>query len=113
MIVDHSSVDQLVGTTLGNYRLEQRIGQSNWGPAFLPRTDAAATTCLLRFLIGPTNSGAKDRSDYLERFQHQANQLATLQHPYILPLLDHGVYQGVPYLVSPHIPMRSLRTRLT
>jgi len=27
-------------------------------------------------------------------------------------LLDFGVYRDVPYLISPHIPLRSLRTRI-
>jgi hypothetical protein len=92
MITERLSFDKLIGTTLGNYHLSQIIEQSNWGPLFLARTDTATTMYLVRFLTGLANLGAKNRDDYLERFQHQANQLATLQHPYILPLLDHGVY---------------------
>lgn len=105
--------DQIIGTTLGDYRLEQFIGQSKMGPVFLARTDAAATAYLLRFLVGPSNVTASSRDDYLERFQYQASQIAALQHPYILPLLDYGIYRGIPYLVSPHIAMRSLHTRLS
>lgn len=104
--------DQLTGTTLGNYRLEQFIGQGKMGPVFLARTDAAATAYQFRFLVGPTNLAASHRDDYLERFQNQASQIAALQHPYILPLLDFGIYHSIPYLVSPHIAMRSLHTRL-
>ncbi len=112
-MIEQTTYDRLIGLTVGNYRLERHIGLSKLGPTFLARTDAASTTFLLRFLPGPTNLGAADRDAYLERFQHQASQIATLQHPYILPLLGYGSYRGVPYLVSPHISMRSLRTRLT
>ena len=111
MTVEYS-FDQMAGTTLGNYRLERFIGQSKVGPVFLARSNAAASAYLIRFLVGPANLPAKYRDDYLERFQHQASQIVALQHPYILPLLDYGIYRGVPYLVSPHIAMRSLRTRL-
>jgi serine/threonine protein kinase len=111
-MVEYASLDRLIGTRLGNYRLEQSLGQGKWGPVFLARTDTADTAYLLRILAGLTLSGAKDRQAYLERFQHQASQIATLQHPNILPLLDYGSYHGMPYLVSPHIAMRSLRTRL-
>ncbi len=104
--------DQLVGATLGDYRLEQFIGQSKIGPAFLARTSSAATAYLLRFLVGPTNHAATYHDDELERFQYRASQMAALQHPYILPLLDYGIYHGIPYLVSPHITMRSLHARL-
>src|SRR6266699_3664212 len=111
-MVEYASLDRLIGTRLGNYRLEQSLGQGKWGPVFLARTDTADTAYLLRILSGLTLSGARDRQAYLERFQHQASQIATLQHPNILPLLDYGSYHGMPYLVSPHIAMRSLRTRL-
>ena len=111
-MVEYASLDRLIGTRLGNYRLEQSLGRGKWGPVFLARTDTVDTAFLLSILAGLTLSGAKDRQAYLERFQHQASQIATLQHPNILPLLDYGIYQGMPYLVSPHIAMRSLRTRL-
>jgi serine/threonine protein kinase len=107
-----STFEQLVGTTLGNYRLEQLNGQSRMGPIFLVRTDKASTTFLLHILAGSMNLAPKDRESYLERFQYQASQIATLQHPYILPLLDYGAYRGLSYLITPHIQMRSLHTRL-
>lgn len=107
-----SFFEQLVGTTLGNYRLEQLTGQGRMGPIFLVRTDTASTTFLLHMLAGSMNLAPKDRESYLERFQYQASQIATLQHPYIFPLLDYGVYRGLPYLISPHIQMRSLHARL-
>ena len=111
-MIEYASPDRLIGARLGNYRLEQFLGQGSWGPAFLARTDAAETTYLLRILSGSTIPGVKDRQTYLERFQHQASQIATLQHPNILPLTDYGNYHGMPYIVSPHIATRSLRTRL-
>jgi serine/threonine protein kinase len=112
MMIEYASLDRLIGTRLGNYHLEQSLGQGKWGPVFLARTDTAETTYLLRILAGSTAPGVKARQAYLERFQHQASQIAALQHLNILPLLDYGIYQGMPYLVSPYIAMRSLRTRL-
>src|SRR5260370_29791333 len=105
------SFEKLTGITIGNYHLEQYIGQSKIGPIFLARSDAT-TTYLLRFLTGTMNLPAKDYEVYLERFQYQAGRIAALQHPYILPLLDYGAYRGLAYLVSPRLPMRSLGTRL-
>ncbi len=112
MMLKNVAFDKWVGMTLGNYRLEQFIEQSNWGPVFLARTSGAETSYLLRFLVGPTNLASKEHELYLERFQYQSSQIATLQHPNILPLLDYGVYRGLPYLVSQQIPMRSLSSRL-
>ncbi len=106
------SPEKLTGTTLGNYRLQTFIGQSKLGPTYLARTDAT-NTYLFRFIEGPTYGNVKDYEAYLEHFQYRAAQIATLQHPYLLPLLDYGIYRGYPYLVSPHIPLRSLRTRIS
>src|SRR6266849_3865071 len=39
MMVEYASLDRLIGTRLGNYRLEQPLGQGKWGPVFLARTD--------------------------------------------------------------------------
>lgn len=103
--------DRLTGTDMGNYRLERYLGQSKIGPTFLVRADAP-DTYLLRFLDSPIYMIARERDIYLEQFQFRARQIATLQHPYLLPLLDFGVYRGLPYLISPHIPLRSLRTRV-
>ena len=104
------SFDKLAGTQLGNYYLERYLGQSKIGPTFLVRTDT--TTYLLRFLDRSTAVTPRERDVYLEHFQYRARQIIALQHPYILPLLDFGVYRGMAYLVSPHIPLRTLRTRV-
>ncbi len=112
MMLKNNTFEKWIGMSLGNYRLEQFIEQSNWGPVFLARTNATSTGYLLRFLIGPANQSSKEHELYLERFQYQASQIATLQHPNILPLIDYGVYRGLPYLVSPQMPMRSMLSRL-
>ncbi len=111
-MLKNTTFEKWIGTSLGNYRLEQFIEQSNWGPVFLARTNANSTDFLLRFLIGPANQSSKGHELYLEHFQYQASQIATLQHPNILPLVDFGVYRGLPYLVSPQMSMRSLLSRL-
>jgi serine/threonine protein kinase len=113
MMLKNIAFDKWVGITLGNYRLEQLMERSNWGPVFLARDNATSTSYSLRFLVGtPTNLTPKEHELYLESFLYRAGQIATLQHPNILPLLDYGVYRGLPYLVSPQIPMRPLRSRL-
>jgi len=110
-MVKNLTFDRLIGTTLGNYRLEQLIEQNDTELVFLARTDGT-TTYLLRILTVPAGLTSRERDDYLERFLYRVSQIAALQHPYILPMLDYGIEHGMLYLVSPHIPMRSLRARL-
>jgi eukaryotic-like serine/threonine-protein kinase len=128
-MIEHQSFDKLVGTALGNYRLERLIEQNELGTVFLASKRSAdgregietrsaegpykKTTYLLRVLAVPTDVTAEDRMVYLGRFQREANQVAGLQNPYILPLLDYGNHQGTPYLVSPNLPVTSLSAVIT
>jgi serine/threonine protein kinase/nitrite reductase/ring-hydroxylating ferredoxin subunit len=113
-MVANRSFDKLVGTKLGNYYLEQLIEQSELGPIFLAHTEAEAktSTCVLRLLTTPADLPSEARIVYLGRFQQLANQITALQHPNILPLLDYGNSQGMPYLVVPNLPMKSLSAHL-
>ncbi len=110
-MIKHASLDKLVGTSVGTYVVEQYIGQSKLGASYLAHADQT-TTYVLRFLEGPAHATPKEREAYLEHFHYRANQIAAFKHPHILPLVDFGVFRGLPYLVTPHIPLRSLRTRI-
>ena len=60
-MVKNLTFDRLVGTTLGNYRLEQLIEQNNSQLVFLARSGDATITYLLRILAvpaGPPQPGA-------------------------------------------------------
>jgi serine/threonine protein kinase len=119
-MVEHSAFDTLIGATLGNYLLEQLIEQSEAGAVFIARNNAAGTLFRLRVLVVPPNMTPEDRIVYLGRFQQEANQVASLQHTYILPLVDYATRSAVgdpkgtswPYLVSPFFPMKSLSAQL-
>ncbi len=77
-MLKNTTFEKWIGTSLGNYRLEQFNEQTNWGPVFLARTSANSTSYLLRFLIGPASQTSKGHELYLERFQYQASQIAYL-----------------------------------
>ena len=57
-------------------------------------------------LVGET--GALD----LERFRREILLAATVQHPNVVPVLDAGDANGIPYFLMPLIPGRSLRHRM-
>src|SRR6266568_3947914 len=105
-MVEPSAFDKLVGTTLGNYRLDKLTDKNDLGPVFLARSSKDSGRFLLRVLAVPADLTAEARIVYLGYFQQQANQVAGLQNPYILPLLDYGNHQGMPYLVSPDLSVR-------
>ncbi len=114
-MVERTFLEKFTGATLGNYHLEQLIEQSKWGPVFLA-SSRGGTSYIVRF-VGNFLQENELNNDahivFLGRFQQEANQVATLQHPHILPLLDYGNYRSIPYLVYPHISLTSLRSLLT
>ncbi len=104
--------DTVTGVTLGNYHLKRLIEHSQTGPVFLAQSDTGKATYRLRLLDDLGSEREQWHSDDLEHFCDLAKQLVALQHPHILPLLDYGIYQGIPYLVTPKRIIRSLRSRL-
>ncbi len=113
-MVERISVEQFTGAILGSYRLEQLIEQSKWGPVFLA-SSRTGTSYVIRFVGIHLQEEELDTDAhivFLGRFQQEANQVATLQHPHILPLLDYGNYRSIPYLVYPYVPLTSLRSLL-
>jgi serine/threonine protein kinase len=103
---------QWLGTSVGTIRLEQLLDQSALGPMFLGRERASGSAVRIRVLHIPPAQTPEIAATYRHALERQAVPIATLRHPYILPLTDFGIYQGLPYLVWPHLVMRPLSTRL-
>jgi eukaryotic-like serine/threonine-protein kinase len=115
-MVEHASWERLKGAVLGQYHLNQLLEQHQWGPIFLA-TDSSNQSYSVRFLGTPGSAEQNElppehRPIFLGRFQQAASQLARLRHPRILPLLDYGNYQGVPYLVYSYQKLSALRSTL-
>lgn len=49
----------------------------------------------------------------LDRFRREIRMAASLQHPLIVPVLDVGEINGLPYFLMPFVEGESLRTRLS
>ncbi len=119
-MIEGSPFDIFIGIKLGNYHLEQMIAQNKWGPIFRARA-RSEETYIIRFIVSPpgfpppnvqSTLTTDERFAYLRRFQREASLIGSLQHPSILPLLDYGDYQGLPYLVYPDVPLVPLRALL-
>ncbi len=111
-MIEQKMFDRLSGSMFGRYRLEQYVEKNSYAPVFLAQIEGSSTKCLVRLLMPAAHLQGRNRDEYLASFQYKASQIAALQHPYLLPIVDYGVLRGIPFLVSPQISMRSLRTRL-
>lgn len=95
----------LVGQQLGNYRLIQLLGQGGFADVYLAEhihlNTMAAIKVLQTRLVG---------SD-IEDFRKEAKVIAHLKHPHIVPVLDFGVENNVPFLVMEYAPNGTLRQK--
>jgi len=55
---------------------------------------------------------SNDQPEATQRLQHEIHTLRTLTHEHIVPILDHGEYEGYHYLVMPYLKQGTLRDRL-
>ncbi len=92
-----SASESLVGTTLGPWRIVDRIGAGGMGVVYRAlRADAAFERAVALKVIGAYGRSAAA----IERFQLERETLARLDHPAIARLLDGGTTPGgLPYFV--------------
>jgi serine/threonine protein kinase len=101
-----------LGRMMGPYHVEELIEQRAIGPLFLVRQQATGTAFLLRLIAVDAARSPAEQVGFLASVQPIARQLQTLRHPYLMPILDAGHYNGLPFLVYPHVPVRTLHTRI-
>lgn len=105
-------VDQLVGSTLGKYRVEQMLGQGNINAVYMARHQETNQTVMLTAFIIPQDFPAQAREYFRQRFVQEASALIKLNHPSILPVYEFGEQFGYPYLVTPLITSGSVAKML-
>ncbi len=102
------SVEQLVGNSLGAYRVEQLLGHGNVNAVYLARHMAQQQPVMLTTFLLPPEYTPQLRERFKERFTRVASALTKLQHPRVLPTYDFGEQFGYPYLIAPLVTSGSL-----
>lgn len=86
--------DELIGKQVGGYVIEERIGRGGMSTVYkalqLSMNRHVALKILPRELM-------KDPT-YLQRFEREVKVVATLEHRNIVPVFDHGEFDGQPYI---------------
>jgi serine/threonine protein kinase len=94
--------------TIGNYRLIEELAEGAFGRVYRAEhmylTNRIAAIKLLHTRINTK----KERDDFL----HEARILELCKHTHILPLIDFGIQEGTPYLITEFASGGSLRDRL-
>lgn len=95
--------------TIGNYHILSNIASGSFGRVYLAQHRVLTTRIVALKLMHAVPLSSKQES---EQFLHEAKILELLHHPYILPILDVGIHEGIPYIVSEYAAGNSLRMRL-
>lgn len=93
--------DPLIGARLGHWRIEREIGRGGMGAVYLATRDDGDYR--QQAAIKLIKEGM-DTAQVLDRFRHERQILANLNHPYIARLIDGGSTElGRPYLVMEYV----------
>jgi serine/threonine protein kinase len=105
--VGGSAAEARVGSTVGPYRLESVIGVGGMSSVFGTR-DPHGRRLALKLI---KEDFAWDET-FRRRFSREVRIAQTIVNPHVVPVLDTGEDDGLPYLVTPFIEGGSLADRL-
>ena len=101
-------MSELIGRTLGQYRIVQQIGEGGMATVYKAYQPTLNRYVALK-VLPPVHA---KQPGFQERFQREAQAIADLRHPNILPVYDFGQEAGYSYIAmayvegahSPHQP---------
>lgn len=81
-----ATLSDLSGQEIGRYRLEARLGKGGTGTVYRARNLDSSDLCAIKVLDpSVANSG-----EAVRRFQREIAIAERLEHPHLVPILDHG-----------------------
>lgn len=96
------------GETVGPYRIIEQIGRGGMATVY-----KAYHPALDRYVaIKGMHRAFTEDPNFLARFQREAQVVARLEHPNIVPIYDFSQHEGQPYLVMKYIEGETLKARL-
>lgn len=96
------------GTKLGPYEIQSQLGAGGMGEVYRALDTRLGRTVAVKVL---PEALAND-PERLQRFEHEARLLGTLNHPNLLSIFDVGTQNGVQYLVSEFLEGSTLREQI-
>ena len=95
----------LIGRTLGHYRIVEKIGEGGMGVVYRAHDERLDRDVAIKVL----HEAVAQDADRLARFEREAKAVAKLDHPNILAIHHFGTDQGVTYAVTELLDGQNLR----
>jgi serine/threonine protein kinase len=93
-----------LGTEIGNFRLEELIGEGGFGAVFRARNKLTKTDVAIKFL-----KTAGLSPDAVTRFNREAFLSNDIGNPHVVGTHDMGEYNGCPYIIMEYLKGTPLR----
>jgi serine/threonine protein kinase len=97
-----TEMQNLIGQTLGKYKIIEQIGQGGMATVFKVYQPGLNRDVALKVL--PPYVAQKE--GFAERFIREAQAIGNLHHPNILPVYDSGQERGYGYIAMRYVPER-------
>ncbi len=98
-------LDQLIGQSIGQYRLVSLLGAGGMGEVFLAEDTRLGRKVALKLLPARFTQN----TERLRRFQQEARSASALNHPHILTIYDFGRVGSTHYIASEFVEGETLR----
>ena len=93
----------------GRYETESRLGIGGMAEVLLARDTALGRRVALKLLAPQLAADPV----FVERFRREATAIASLNHPNVIVIYDHGVADGQPFIAMEYVPGRTLKEVIT
>ncbi len=91
-----------------NISLVRLLGQGGMGSVWLADHLTLHTQVAVKFI----SAQFVDSADAVSRFSREATAAAKIKSPYVVQILDHGVFDGLPYIVMELLEGEDLEQRI-
>ncbi len=101
-------VTELIGTTVGHYRIERLLGEGGMGKVYLADDTLLSRKVALKILP----PSLIEHHDRLKRFKQEAKAASALNHPNILTIHEFGTDEDSNYIVTEFVDGVTLRQKM-
>ncbi len=102
------SIENLAGQRLGQYQVTALLGMGGMGAVYRATQPSLKRDVALKVMP----PALAQQTEFLERFNREAQTAAALEHAHIVPVYDYGIASGVSYVVMRLLTGGSLADRI-
>jgi serine/threonine-protein kinase len=105
----HSPVSStLIGSTIRGYEIWEKIGEGGWGSVYKAYQPAINRDVAIKVI----QQDFAQNAEFIRRFHSEAEMVARLEHPHIVPLYDYWHDENGMFIVMRFVKGGSLRLAL-